>query len=386
MKKYLFLFLLMLLPGVSWAVDLVRVGDYLYSKIESDPTTLRLVGVKSSVTEIVVPVTVTYNSASYNITTIASKDKQEEGLIASESSDYVAIHGNKNITAVRFAADSKCSTISYNAFEGCEKLAWIEIPSSVTTFRSGVFSGCSALKKVYCYSTAIASISAAVLTGLEGAQLYCKEEVGSPSDACKAAFTQRYLVNVSNPSACTITSITGTGDENNEFTPDNYIIYNNEKRKITKIGDGDDACYDSNNTTMKSLVVPEGITTIGAKAFLNCKGLTSVVLDGVKIIGVHAFEGCSLTSVRLLKAEIVGHYAFKANPLETIELAYNGLKPTVFGQYAFTGNPRPGGLETIYFGFNQSQASYNGETFWAAQAVYTPYVDKWMRLPKRQQL
>ncbi|GHT47913.1 hypothetical protein AGMMS49965_26130 [Bacteroidia bacterium] len=58
--------------------------------------------------------------------------------------------------------------------------------------------------------------------------------------------------------------------------------------------------YDS-RAAIKTLVINEGVTSIGDYAFSGCSGLTSVTIpDGVTSIGVFAFDGCSgLTSVSI---------------------------------------------------------------------------------------
>lgn len=51
---------------------------------------------------------------------------------------------------------------------------------------------------------------------------------------------------------------------------------------------------------LKSITIPEGVTTIGEGAFENCSGLTSVAIpDSVTSIGQNAFYGCSrLTDIK----------------------------------------------------------------------------------------
>ena len=55
------------------------------------------------------------------------------------------------------------------------------------------------------------------------------------------------------------------------------------------------------NTTVTSVMVPAGVTTIGDEAFMNCSALTSVTLPyGVESLGIAVFYKCSsLTSITL---------------------------------------------------------------------------------------
>ncbi len=76
--------------------------------------------------------------------------------------------------------------------------------------------------------------------------------------------------------------------------------------------------YDANkipnaNTTIKSVVVPDGVIDIQKYAFYNCSGLERVVLpDTVKFIREYAFaKDVSLTSINLKKVEAVGKECFK---------------------------------------------------------------------------
>ena len=51
----------------------------------------------------------------------------------------------------------------------------------------------------------------------------------------------------------------------------------------------------------KSIIIPDGLTSIGNNAFNGCTGLTSITIrDGVMIIGSNAFNGCTaLTSITI---------------------------------------------------------------------------------------
>ena len=57
--------------------------------------------------------------------------------------------------------------------------------------------------------------------------------------------------------------------------------------------------YSDENTEIKDLVIPDGVTSIGYYAFTGCSGLTSLTIpNGITEIGNYVFDGCSgLTSL-----------------------------------------------------------------------------------------
>ena len=65
--------------------------------------------------------------------------------------------------------------------------------------------------------------------------------------------------------------------------------------------------------SIKSVVISNGVTSIGAKAFYDCDSLTSITIpDSVTSIGYDAFYGCSsLTSITISDGVTsIGSYAF----------------------------------------------------------------------------
>lgn len=72
------------------------------------------------------------------------------------------------------------------------------------------------------------------------------------------------------------------------------VTYNGKTLTVTELQDS--LFY--NNSRLKSIDLPDGLTTIGEYAFSSCHSLTSIDLpDGLTTIGEDAFSGCSsLTS------------------------------------------------------------------------------------------
>ena len=88
---------------------------------------------------------------------------------------------------------------------------------------------------------------------------------------------------------------------------------------ISGTGDMDDYLFDgmcspwySAPRLIKSVVIADGVTSIGEDAFGWCDNLTSVTIpDGVEVIGEHTFSCCGLTSVTIPDSvEKIGKYAF----------------------------------------------------------------------------
>ena len=93
-----------------------------------------------------------------------------------------------------------------------------------------------------------------------------------------------------------------------------------------------------NNAKVLDLLIPDGVTSIGAYAFYECIGLTSVTIpDGVTSIGDYAFGGCiGLTSVTIPESVTsIGDYAFDG--CEGLTSVTIPESVTTIGRYAFYG-------------------------------------------------
>ena len=99
-----------------------------------------------------------------------------------------------------------------------------------------------------------------------------------------------------------------------------FVVYNGNEYSVTSIGAN--AFCDRSGLT--SVTIPESVTEIGYDAFSYCSGLTSVSIgEGVNYIGSWAFRGCSgLTSITIPE-----------NVTEIEEGAFSGCKSLIMVNY-----------------------------------------------------
>lgn len=92
------------------------------------------------------------------------------------------------------------------------------------------------------------------------------------------------------------------------------------------------------NKSIKTVLVPNGVTAIGGSAFKECASLTSFdIPDSATMIGNSAFEGCtSLTSIEIPNSvTVIGSSAFKeCASLTSIDIPDS---VTEIGYYSFSG-------------------------------------------------
>ena len=100
--------------------------------------------------------------------------------------------------------------------------------------------------------------------------------------------------------------------------------------KITGTGEMSSSPWKSYNSSIKSVEIAEGVTSIESSAFYGCSGLTSVTIpNSVTSIGGFAFDGCSgLTGVYITDLAAwcnIDFYDYDSNPLYyTNKLYLNG--------------------------------------------------------------
>ncbi len=156
------------------------------------------------------------------------------------------------------------ASIAYNAFCDCPNLTSVTIPSSVTSIGNEPFYNSPAITDVFYGGTPeqwIAISDETYHLNLSSVRIHFGDVV--------------YL---------------GLGRCGKNLT---YVITEDGTLTITGTGEMYSGAFD-NNTQIITVVLPEGLTSIGGYAFRGCTSLTDITIPyGVTAIGYDAFYGCT---------------------------------------------------------------------------------------------
>jgi serine/threonine protein kinase len=204
---------------------------------------------------------------------------------------------------------SKLSAIPGGMFRNCEELGSVTFPKELKRVGRYAFSGCSSLSSLI-LSQSLEEIA-------EGA--FCRTGV----KAVKIPKTLR-LVESEAFSGSTLASIEL---EAGQTTVWDGAFQNCEDLRTVKLPDtltgiGNRAF--SGCTGLQSISIPGSVSSIGQYAFSECSGLTEIVIpEGVTKIGNYAFDGCGeLATVKLPESLLsIGENAFSdCSALTTVSL------------------------------------------------------------------
>lgn len=225
-----------------------------------------------------------------------------------------AFYGCTSIISVVFPEG--VTIISKGAFANCLGLVNVTIPVSVKEIRDSAFSGCSSIQEVY-YSG-------------EGKDWF------------------EILFGIENESLTAATLLSGPGGEEisipGGFIGDIKWFYDEKSKVLTISGNGKMQDYGSSNrpweayvNDIQTVVIEDGVTSVGEYAFYNLDSLSSVVLpNGITTINSYAFGSCdALTEIILPKTlETIWNDAFVYDT-SLVNINLDGVK--IIGSAVFKG-------------------------------------------------
>ena len=179
--------------------------------------------------------------------------------------------------------------IGFNAFQFCTGLQSVILGKNITSINSNAFSQCSALSGITIPAN-VAQIGDSAFAGCSGLTritVLSNNRVYHSNNNCIIKTDDKILT-----LGCKNSIIPGDGS-------------------VTKIG----ASAFDNCTGLTSITIPDCVESIDTMAFGNCSGLKSIIIPGsVKVIGEGAFWECSeLTNISIYNGvESISNYAFRS--------------------------------------------------------------------------
>ena len=248
------------------------------------------------------------------------------------------------LASITFASGSKLKTIGESVFYNCNNtnLKSIEIPTSVTTIGNWAFMYCRYLTSVTVYSTSCTLGTQAFDGCTNLANIYVFSDLVE---------TYKGMTNWSDYSGI-ITAMTNPHGKCGASGHESDVrwVLNNGTLTIMKVGStgamanygGDNQPWKDYRSNIKSVVIVNGVTTIGDGAFMACSNLATVTFDGNSqpvIFNQYAFCGCGFTSVTIpSNVTSIGDFTFSGCPNLTEVNIGKGV--TSIEHHAFNSCPK----------------------------------------------
>jgi hypothetical protein len=242
----------------------------------------------------------------------------------------------EGLTSITFASGSHLTTIGESAFNGCynTNLTSIVIPASVTSIGNSAFESCSNLASVTVFAPTTCTLGSAAFYGCTNLQIYVPSDLVDTFKTNWSTYTDKITA---------IGGNCGATDHETEVTwsLNSYgVLTISGSGAMTDLVSGDDQPWKGYRTSITSVVIESGVTSIGNWAFAYCSNLTSVTIPAsVTSIGRFAFYFCiGVTSIEIpASVTSIGQCAFAAcSGLTSITFASESQLKTI-GESAFDG-------------------------------------------------
>ena len=305
------------------------------ASIEYESVTYPVIGIEDgafescgSLTEVYIP------SSVKTIGSSAFKDCESLSLI--QVSDEVTSIGESAFEATAitsFTIGNKIATLNSKLFYGCVSLKSIQIPDGVTQMGEFVFA-CSGIENV-----SIGSGLTTIPTGTFYAcgslkELYIPDNITSIGQDAICNSIERLTIGkgiatINEGIVSSSSSLKALTIEGNGMTVIETKVTKNNKGTTTEKG----AFEGFEN--LETVVLGDGVKTIGNRSFSGCTALKSIKLGGITSVPNYAFSGCSaLEDIDLSNVTSFGNYAFSGcSGTASLDLS----RVTSIGESTFNG-------------------------------------------------
>lgn len=219
-----------------------------------------------------------------------------------EIADY-AFWGCAKLSQITFPKN--LTKIGYGAFNGCTSLTELTFPATLTRLGDGAFSGCSALTKLY-FNGNPPAVSNFTFRNVV-ATAYYPPDNGKWAESGMAYHGGQILEKPNVP-------VSDRCGDNLTWHYENGVLTISGSGAMYTYTNRDAAPWQELASEVKQIILPDGLTNISRRAFLDFREITEIVLpDSLTSIDGSAFSGC--TGLRQItigrNVHTIGEFAFQ---------------------------------------------------------------------------